>query len=686
MFYVDGDHTQRFRQGVSFNVTGGNFQGEYMTLYSDFVNGKTRIRPNEEILNVGRGAPIQDILSSDTFVVSRDKTHKFITGRNLNIVNSSSNDGMYEIASATYDPVDDLTTIVVVEAILDLTVDGEVFHTAMGIIKEVGAGYSVGSDFCDYHPETHIDVRFIEEFRVEGVNVNFHNHLIAYNMENDDWWGIDIPLGTNVRYSPKFGQPPVFENPTPPGTPERNDFWFNTDEGQLYRWDTTETTWIPEKTIYWLDACPLSDTDPNYTTECFNKTLGERDESTHFFYYRTMYDEQTLDRNVYPYALGPKVRVDTGWTQLFANPPGWSDVQPAQGTLNAHVTSWDSDPHRKHHKVIDVDDTNDSDIYYLDGGNMIHRFHDSLRIERWDTTTNGSGFLGLESPVSFEITNVSGNEMTIEGVYDFFFEAGNIIGVDVWNDTYHEMVIVGVTATATDTMIEVSPADIAQFQGLTTTYGSIYGAVYEMPSGTVPVPPPTGAEIFSYSYVEPHRIHTLTTDAVIKENFKIDWGSRYAWVIIETDSGANTITVDGDISGYLNTTKLFITNSQGNDGEYDIVSHTLVNDDTVVTVSPALPVDPPQGHLGFLQIEDTSVVNWFQFSIVSATAASNEFVVNGDATNDIPNGGDFRVIGTSNDGTYTATAAPTYNGGLDRTTIQVASIANNDTGGWVEHV
>ncbi len=103
-------------------------------------------------------------------------------------------------------------------------------------------------------------------------------------------------------------------------------------------------------------------------------------------------------------------------------------------------------------------------------------------------------------------------------------------------------------------------------------------------------------------------------------------------------------------------------------------------------MNPAPPTDPSPGHTGFAQIEDSEVVNWFQFMIISANSTTNEFVVMGDASGDIPNGGEFRVVGTLNDGTFTATAATVYSSGIGQSTIQVANILNNDTGGWIEHV
>ena len=681
MFYMDGDHTHRFRQGVEFKISGGSYQGHYMTLYSDFVNGRTRVRPSQEIINIGKGAPITDILDVNNIVIGRDKTIRFHAGSNVNIVGSTFNDGMYEISTSVYDPIGDLTTITLVEELDTITpVNGELFLSDLGFLKESFFGYSEGTDFCEYNPEARIHVRFDEELTIEGITLNLHNHLIAYNMENDDWWGIDTPIHTHYAAT----APVIPEQATAPVGPGLNDFWFNTDEGLLYYW-SVNNVWIQSPTVYWLNT------------------------DTNLFFYRTMYDRQLYDYDTK--TLGSKVRVDTDWVQMFANPPGYADVQPASSNpvFNAHVTTWSNDPHRKVHDNVSTTPSHFDQSYTIYGGNFVHRMGPELRLEFYDYDNFIGPFIDFDYPQSFDILsiNIGAAEIEIDGIYDWFFEVGTILGVRIWNDTYHEMEIVDVRTSGGDTHIEVSAADINRFQGLTTTFGTVFGAVYDprpnwtfpndqvktyvLPKGGLPY---TDADSIAYSIVDPQRIHTLTTDATIKENFSVDWGSVYAWRIKDTNSGGGQISVDSDISDFLSKTDtLFITQSQGNDGEYEISSYVVnvsgpgpLETETVITLNPAPPTDPNPDHRGFVQIEDSEVVDWFQFILINANATTNVFTVMGDATNDIPNGGDFRVVGTLNDGTYTASAAPVYSGGLDQTTIQVANIPNNDTGGWIEHV
>ena len=701
MFYLNGDHASRFRQGVGFNVVGGTYQGTYMTLYSDFVNGKTRIRPAEEIIPTGTGIDIVDVPSTTEVTVNRDKVSQFPAGSNINIVGSTTNDGMYSVVGSLYDGVLDLTTITVVEDILEPIVDGQVHFSALGFIKDIGIGYGETTDFCEFEPETVINVQFQERFSIGEITLDLHNDLIAFNLENTDWWGIDTPIHTNYSAT----APVITEAAVAPGAPATNDFWFNTDEGQLYYWSINDI-WIPTKTVYWLNT------------------------DTNLFHYRTMYDRQITT------TIGDKVRVDTGWIQLFAGPPGFSDVQPASSSpvYNAHVTTYDSDPHGVSHSGVTVTATH----YTIPGGNFVKRFGPETRLELYDY--DGLGFLDFDYALALEILDIDipSNEITVPGLLGSFFEADTILGVRIWNDTYHEMVVVNSTEIPSpdyglvtdgvsssedygsvasgstvfedygfivdpqgETRIVVSPTDINRFQGLTTNYGTVHGAVYDPRTSDkkTHVLPKGGSTYLetdgiAYSIVEPQRIHTLTTDAVIKENFKIDWGSAYAWKISETNSGAGEITVKGDITEFLSKTdKLFITQSQGNDDEYQIASYIVnvsgpgpLDTETVITLNPSPPVDPTIGHLGFVQIEDTEIVDWFQFMIVSADATTEIFTVIGDVTNDITNGTDFRVVGTLNDGTYTATAIPVFNGTLNQSTIQVADIPVNDTGGWVEHV
>lgn len=61
MFVVAGLFTTRFRQGTQFDVDGGDNDGRYTVLYSDFVAGQTRIRVKEPIRSLVPGGLIKPI-------------------------------------------------------------------------------------------------------------------------------------------------------------------------------------------------------------------------------------------------------------------------------------------------------------------------------------------------------------------------------------------------------------------------------------------------------------------------------------------------------------------------------------------------------------------------------------------------------------------------------------------------
>jgi hypothetical protein len=152
-FYVNGDYTHQFHQDVGFSVDSGTFQGKYVTLYADFVNGQTRIRTIDNIFELGSGETITSISSTNEFTVTGDHTSALTVGSNLNIVNSTYNDGMYEVISSVYNVGSDTTDITVVEDILNTTVvDGEMFISVLGeiTITKPTIGFSPEANFCGY--------------------------------------------------------------------------------------------------------------------------------------------------------------------------------------------------------------------------------------------------------------------------------------------------------------------------------------------------------------------------------------------------------------------------------------------------------------------------------------------------------------------------------------------------------
>lgn len=305
VFIVDGNHSSRFSQGTRFEVVGGSYAGRYTTLTSDFYNGKTRVRTTKDIVNVERGYRIQDVTSG--FVVRGDRTPDFPVGSQFNIVGSSLNDGSYTVASATYVDYEgspsvfvNQSTIVPNETIATITgsptieIKGEIIPSVAGMIKESLLGFGESSDFCDFNPEGIVRVKIHEQLSFDGLGLDLHDDIIAYNLENNDTWGYELPLETTFGTT----QPSIPSQSFAPASPTTNDLWFNTSIVPIPGVTTASETlhiwngykWKSITTAWWLDT------------------------DTNLLYYRT--------KTKY---------VDTNWVLALAEPPGFSSIQPAIG-------------------------------------------------------------------------------------------------------------------------------------------------------------------------------------------------------------------------------------------------------------------------------------------------------------------------------------------------------------------
>jgi hypothetical protein len=302
VFVIDGNFRSRFTQGYVFNVAGGSFAGQYTTLTSDFVDGKTRIRPTRDVINTEFGTDIVGI--SVGFIVHYDMTSRFPVGSQVNVVGSPTNDGSYIVVAATYDSIQGQTEIEVCPTChelgspitaqpVDPEIGGQLFPVTMGVIKETLFGFGESSDLCATTPHTMVRVKFQEYLTFEGLGLDLSDDLIVYNMENNDVGGYELPLFTAISST----EPTITESPTPPVAPSLNEFWFNTGitgspayTNALHQFNGTD--WKPITTAYWLDS------------------------DTKLLYYRT---KTTL--------------VDTNWVLYLAEPPGFNDIQPAIGAM-----------------------------------------------------------------------------------------------------------------------------------------------------------------------------------------------------------------------------------------------------------------------------------------------------------------------------------------------------------------
>jgi len=282
-FIVDGNFVTRFTQGTVLNVVGGSHPGEYTVLYSDFVDGKTRIRPAEEILDVGKGIRIRQATTT-TIEVAGDFSTKFIAGVQFNIVGSEENDGRHFVAiNSTYSTITQRTTITVVDPIEPQLYGGEIHIVFPGVIKERIFGFDEHSDICNLIPDTIVHVKIDEQLDFEGLQISLKDDLIAYNLENTDNWGFVFPKTAIFKSTP----PTIFSQPLPPPLPPApNDvltLWFDTSTNVFRQWNGH--AWGGIVTAYWFDT------------------------ANSLFYYRT--------KNAF---------IDTNWLLAFTKTPGFGDV------------------------------------------------------------------------------------------------------------------------------------------------------------------------------------------------------------------------------------------------------------------------------------------------------------------------------------------------------------------------
>ena len=178
---------------------------------------------------------------------------------------------------------------------------------------------------------------------------------------------------------------------------------------------------------------------------------------------------------------------------------------------------------------------------------------------------------------------------------------------------------------------------------------------------------------------------SLVASTSITDTINFGWGTTHRWSISATDAVNQTVLIDSDITGILDIGDVaFIQGSDGNDGQYEIISFTyLSGPNQTSVVLDMLATDPPNGFEGYLTINDIDITNWFQYLIKKADSGTNTFEVIGNAINSIQVGQMFRVMGTqSNNGVYTLISPPVFDGAT--TIITVNNIDVTENGGRIE--
>ncbi len=178
-----------------------------------------------------------------------------------------------------------------------------------------------------------------------------------------------------------------------------------------------------------------------------------------------------------------------------------------------------------------------------------------------------------------------------------------------------------------------------------------------------------------------------TVSTSIIDSLSFVWGTVYYWPIIAIDTGTQSVTVSGDLTGalYPNDT-VKISGSVDNDGTYTVSSVTynnVTNESTIVFVEllPGTNTSP----FGTLYLDQADISQWYQYKLISTDPATNSIYLYGNATSNIQTGNEIRLLGTqSSDGVYTVVSSPVYDSTLNLTEIVVNSITNFENKGFVE--
>ena len=451
-FVVDGDHRARFQQGVTFEIDGGALSKLYTTLYSDFVDGKTRIRPSETILQ-----------------------------------------------------------------------DDIVFVSAS--IKENLLGYSESSEICSMIPEGLVSVKIDEHIKMTGLGLDLTDDVIAYNIENNDRWGYDLPLGTII--SPTT--PVLLEQATPPLSPTLYDLWFDTSINKLRQWRGKTTysdlpVWDLISTVFWMDTTNslfyYRSKDSFIDTGWVVDFIGVPGFSiiapaisdlelidTQFFYGDGVTSTFTLTTPVPGSFTFPVINPSLLRVTINNLPAGITLNSSTEFTItspvveeddniiakifdhtgtqsNAHVVGFSSEPHKIFHNNVTPDVGNDAIV--VGGGNFIQRFVPDNTIQTYNFSGPVFGFLSNLKAKTFPILTIdeTTRTITINGDYVWLFQPGRIFNIRYSKNNYNEFVIESstwdgtVTSIVTTTDVIPSESDLTADRNRIQDLGVILGAVY----------------------------------------------------------------------------------------------------------------------------------------------------------------------------------------------------------------
>jgi len=581
---VNGDHSSQFVQGTIFDIVSGSMIGTYTTIKSEYIplEDVTWIRTLEDVFGGDFGDSILGVTSGgspllSTFTVGGDKTSKYYAGSKFNIIGSSFNDGKYTVAAAgpTYDIITN-TTAVPVTDLISLTADGFIYPFTSGFIKYHVMGYGDTRGVCQYVPGTTVAVQFNEKLTFSGLGLDLSDDIIAYNLENSDTWGFDLPANTI------FGStyPLIPEQTTAPSAPEITDLWFDTTTNTFRQWNGR--SWDRVVRVYWHDTV--------------NSLL----------YYRT--------KNAY---------VDTGWVLDFPSVPGYSDVIPASssiGILDSKVYSATGDPNEVFTLPTPIPSVGSPAVF--DAGNLVVRVNG---LSAAANALNSSEFT-VTSPI------LQNGDLVSAYVYGDVGPRTNAF-VGVYNAVPHVVYHQNVTIDTVNNAFVVNGGNFIDrfvpantFTGMDADYGQIKGEWFADRIEIIDVNGTTGeitipgdyAWLFTNGRV--FRVQNTTTnnnDFIVQSS--VAGGSPVTTTItvsnptvtesifynrglpvISIDSATDSFVVNGNVAQEFTLGLIVaISNSAvGNNGSWEVVSATYsdISGHTTVTVAGDIPADDVTGN------------------------------------------------------------------------------------------
>jgi len=632
VFIVDGNYISFFKQGVRIKVITGSKVGNYTTLYSTFTNNETHIRVHEDIIGhvrgrliIGNGASACGSPLLNGFIVEGNVQTIFKQGTQFNVTSSIRNDGSYTATDSIYCSSTNSTTIAVAEAYDDTDTTGELHEFVKGVLTYLSPGFGQTPELCEVVPETLIKIGIKDRLYIDNIGVWASDDIIAHGIE-DSHAGFDLPPSTIFTSG---SEPTVTVSDTAPISPVEDTMWFDTSPND----DVLSAPGILKQYSFLLTGSPSEG-----WVEIPRNTAHWVDTDTGYMYYRMIY--QYYDNSVPEYP-SPTIgnNLDTGWVLEYTKIPGYNDLLTGNSS--------------RERIGIETFFATESSIFVAE--------------TVFNLTTLTIPLVGspiLPNPLMLEVyVNSAPASVNILSTTSF-----EILSPRLRIDDFIEARVFDSTADPSNTFIGAFDTNAA----IAETFDMLKGYKFHI-DGTESI----GSPLVNRIYIP-------------------DTASGDVFNIFKPQTGSPPTLAD---------TVIEITNSIGspnNDGIYTILDATQYgspNSHVILTVAEILLNTGIFGGSPLTESGKALYQQWFQYLIVGTTA--NTIVVLGDATGDITGGspsdsirishstnaGGSPIFGSpeiNNDGIYTVSVTPTYDG-RNTTITTIETIPNTgNTGGWVE--